>query len=157
MGGVDRSDRLVRTYSVSRKSKKWWLRLFYYFLDMSVANSFILYDKSPNHDKLNELDYIKQLSLALIGTFSRDDQVQPSPPKKESKSLQSLVIQVETTGQWRWKPGKITSSVSAKDAPGENHIILVNHVVSIYASMSASSATIPDVDLLISLFLYRLR
>ena len=83
MGGVDRSDRLVRTYSVSRKSKKWWLRLFYYFLDMSVANSFILYDNSPNRDKLNGLDYIKQLSLALIGTFSRDDQVQPSPPKKE--------------------------------------------------------------------------
>ena len=94
MGGVDRSDRLVRTYSVSRKSKKWWLRLFYYFLDMSVANSFILYDKSPNHDKLNELDYIKQLSLALIGT--KFNQV---PPKKESKSLQSRVIQVETTGQ----------------------------------------------------------
>jgi len=28
MGGVDRSDRMVRTYSTSRRSRKWWYRLF---------------------------------------------------------------------------------------------------------------------------------
>ena len=28
MGGVDRSDRMVRTYSTSRRGKKWWYRLF---------------------------------------------------------------------------------------------------------------------------------
>ena len=28
MGGVDRSDRMVRTYSVSRRSKKWWYIAF---------------------------------------------------------------------------------------------------------------------------------
>src|SRR2546429_7439350 len=69
MGGVDRSDRMVRTYSVSRKSKKWWYRLFYYLLDTSLANSYILYKNSPNHDDLSELDYLKKLSLALIGMF----------------------------------------------------------------------------------------
>src|SRR5206468_870263 len=31
---------LIRTYSVSRMSRKWWFRLFYYFLDMAMANSF---------------------------------------------------------------------------------------------------------------------
>jgi len=85
MGGVDRSDRMVRTYFVSRQSRKWWFRLFYYFLDMSVANSFILYNNSPNHDELSELDYIKKLSLALIGTFSRDNGVQAGPQRKRSK------------------------------------------------------------------------
>lgn len=87
MGGVDRSDRMVRTYSVSRQSKKWWFRLFYYFLDMSVANSFILYQNSPNHDELSELNYIEKLSLALIGTFSRDDEVQTGPQRKRTKAL----------------------------------------------------------------------
>ena len=84
MGGVDRSDRMVRTYSVSRPSKKWWFRLFYYFLDMAVANSFILYNNSPNHDELSELDYIKQLSLSLIATFSKDEKVQSGPERKRT-------------------------------------------------------------------------
>jgi hypothetical protein len=86
MGGVDRSDRLIRTYSVSRMSRKWWFRLFYYFLDMAVANSFILYKSSPNHDELTELDYIKQLSLALIGTFSKDDKVQTGRKRRRERA-----------------------------------------------------------------------
>ena len=86
MGGVDRSDRMVRTYSASRQSKKWWFRLFYYFLDMSVANSFILYNNSPNHDELSELDYVKQLSLALIGSFSGDEKVQPRAQRKRKRT-----------------------------------------------------------------------
>jgi hypothetical protein len=85
MGGVDRSDRMVRTYSSSRKSKKWWYRLFYYLLDTSLANSFILYKMSPNHDELSELDYLKQLAIALIGTKSRDEEIQPHPRRKKTK------------------------------------------------------------------------
>jgi hypothetical protein len=87
MGGVDRSDRMVRTYSVSRRSKKWWFRLFYYLLDTSIANSFILYHNSPNHGKLTELEYVKKLSLALIGRFSKEDKVQPHPQRKRTKGL----------------------------------------------------------------------
>ena len=85
MGGVDRSDRLVRTYSVSRQSKKWWYRLFYYLLDTALANSFILYKISPNHDELSELDYLKQLAVALIGAISKDEKVQPRPQRKKTK------------------------------------------------------------------------
>ena len=85
MGGVDRSDRLVRTYSVSRQSKKWWYRLFYYLLDTALANSFILYKLSPNHDELSELDYLKQLAVLLIGTKSKDEEVRPRPQRKKTK------------------------------------------------------------------------
>jgi hypothetical protein len=85
MGGVDRSDRMVRTYSVSRKSKKWWYRLFYYLLDTSLANSFILYQLSRNHDELSELNYLKQLALALIETKSQEEKVQPRPQRKNKK------------------------------------------------------------------------
>jgi hypothetical protein len=92
MGGVDRSDRLVRTYSVSRKSKKWWYRLFYYLLDTALANSYILYNNSPNHDDLSELDYLKQLSVALIGTISKDEKVRT---KEEGENFDS-----PTTYSW---------------------------------------------------------
>ena len=68
MGGVDRSDRMVRTYSVSRKSKKWWYRLFYYLLDTALANSFILYKISPNHEELSlSLIIWNNLLLHLLG------------------------------------------------------------------------------------------
>ena len=89
MGGVDRSDRMVRTYSVSRASKKWWFRLFYYFLDTCIANSYILYNASPNHPKLTELEFIKALSLSLIGSSSKEAQVQPHPQRKRSKTQQT--------------------------------------------------------------------
>jgi hypothetical protein len=84
MGGVDRSDRMVRTYSVSRRSKKWWYRLFYYLVDTSIANSFILYHNSTNHPRITELEFVKQLSLALIGAFSKKDKVQPHPQRKRT-------------------------------------------------------------------------
>jgi hypothetical protein len=86
MGGVDRSDRMVRTYSVSRQSKKWWFRIFYYLVDTSIANSFILYHNSPNHPKLTELEFVKTLSLALIGSFSTENKVQARPQRKRKKA-----------------------------------------------------------------------
>jgi hypothetical protein len=77
MGGVDKSDRMVRTYSVSRQSKKWWYRLFYYLLDTSLANSYILYCKSLNHVDVSELDYLKKLALSLIRSVPVESKVQP--------------------------------------------------------------------------------
>ena len=86
MGGVDRSDRMVRTYSVSRASKKWWFRLFYYFLDTCIANSYILYHSSPNHPSLTELEFIKALSLSLIGSSSKESQIQPHAQRKRNQA-----------------------------------------------------------------------
>ena len=68
---------MVRTYSVSRASKKWRFWLFYYFLDTCIANSYI-----RNNAKLTELEFIKALSLSLIGSSSKEAQVQPQPQRK---------------------------------------------------------------------------
>ena len=84
IGGVDRSDRMVRTYSVSRASKKWWFRLFYYFLETCIANSYVLYHNSPNHPSLTELEFIKALSLSLIGSSCKESQVQPHAQRKRN-------------------------------------------------------------------------
>ena len=37
MGGVNLFDSRRKTYSCSRRSKKWWLRLFYFLLDMTTV------------------------------------------------------------------------------------------------------------------------
>ena len=83
MGGVDRSDRMVRTYSTSRRSKKWWVRLFYYCLDTALANSYILYSQSSNHPQMTYLQYVEQVAFGLIGTPSVVKRVQRSGVKKK--------------------------------------------------------------------------
>ena len=83
MGGVDRSDRMVRTYSTSRRSKKWWVRLFYYCLDTTLANSYILYQHSLNHPQMTYLQYVEQVALGLIGTPSLVKRVRQSGLKKK--------------------------------------------------------------------------
>ena len=90
MGGVDRSDRMAQTYSVSRQSKKWWFRLFYYFLDTAIANSYILYHNSPNHPTITELEFVKNLSLALIGSASSPEKERQSFNSPKTSSWKSL-------------------------------------------------------------------
>lgn len=46
MGAVDRFDQYLSAYSVAQKSRRWWLKLFYYLLDSSIVNAFILYKES---------------------------------------------------------------------------------------------------------------
>ncbi|KAJ8970745.1 hypothetical protein NQ314_001045 [Rhamnusium bicolor] len=41
MGFVDKSDMLKFCYELDRKSKKWWHRIFFHFVDFTLVNSFI--------------------------------------------------------------------------------------------------------------------
>lgn len=43
MGGVDLMDSLIGRYKIKIKSKKWYMRLFYHLLDMTLVNSWLLY------------------------------------------------------------------------------------------------------------------
>ena len=50
MGVVDLADQLQGTYTCSRKSRtRWYMHLFWFFLDLSVINAYILESVSPNH------------------------------------------------------------------------------------------------------------
>ncbi len=134
------------TYSVSRASKKWWFRLFYYFLDMAVANSFILYKLSPNHEELTELEYIKSLSLALIQTFSKGDEVQPGPERKSKAPI--VPPRLTTANHW---PLKTKNRKKCQQCvPSEVLVVeqngCVKGVTSIYVLKPASRSIIPAID-----------
>ena len=45
MGGVDRTDQLLKPYEVPRKTLKWYKKLAIHFMQLSMLNSFILYQK----------------------------------------------------------------------------------------------------------------
>lgn len=43
MGGVDLMDRMIAHYPHGFKNKKWYLRVFFHFLNVSIVNSWIIY------------------------------------------------------------------------------------------------------------------
>ena len=45
MGGIDKSDMLVHLYRTPMKSKRWYLRLFGYIIDLCVVNAWLLYKR----------------------------------------------------------------------------------------------------------------
>ena len=59
MLGVDKIDQMMSYYSFVRKSIKWWRKVFFWLLDLSVVNSFIIYhhtlsDGNPNITQVRE-------------------------------------------------------------------------------------------------------
>ena len=45
MNAVDRSDQFLATHNVLRKSLMWWKTLFFHLIDMTIVNSFILFQE----------------------------------------------------------------------------------------------------------------
>lgn len=65
MGGVDKFDQYMAAYSISQKSRRWWVKIFYYLLDTSIVNSYLLYKKSCNSHKtkyISHLDFRSKLA-----------------------------------------------------------------------------------------------
>ena len=67
MGGVDVADQLRKAYS-KRKSKKWWLPVFYFLVDVSVVNSYILHHETPHTPKPILKEFILELSTELMSS-----------------------------------------------------------------------------------------
>ncbi|XP_051167624.1 piggyBac transposable element-derived protein 4-like [Leptopilina boulardi] len=79
MGYVDYSDRLVATYKIDRKSKRWWLRLFWYFVDVTVVNSFIIFKNENSQSTLTLKEFRLQLVEKLVA------QAKPAPRGRKRK------------------------------------------------------------------------
>ena len=43
MGYVDKADMLKSLYEIDRKCRKWWHRIFWHFVDVTITNAFIMY------------------------------------------------------------------------------------------------------------------
>ena len=65
MGGVDLSDQICSTFSIIRKSRKAWKKLFYYGLEVSLMNSYIIYKQvadKPTEFLLYRLAIVRHLT-----------------------------------------------------------------------------------------------
>ena len=68
MRGVDLVDQKIKYYTIDRKSKRNWIRIFFHFLGMPLVNSFIYY-KHLSNSNISTVEYISSISTALIGNY----------------------------------------------------------------------------------------
>ena len=78
MGGADLSDQMKVTYEVGRESKfRFYLRVFFDFLDIAVVNSKIVYNKIESAPSLSSLDFRYSIAQTMIRKFSSRKRVVP--------------------------------------------------------------------------------
>lgn len=73
MGGVDKFDQLLAVYNISWKSRRWWLKIFYYMLGCCIVNSYIYYKEDQKNKTVkykSQLNFRSKLANELINNFS---------------------------------------------------------------------------------------
>ncbi|CAG5001507.1 unnamed protein product [Parnassius apollo] len=71
MGGVDLMDSFLGRHRIRMKSRKWYMRIFYHLVDLTVINSWILYKKVheekgvPSANVLSLGDFRSELADSL--------------------------------------------------------------------------------------------
>lgn len=94
MGGVDRADQYPSSYCFLRKSLKWWRKMFFWGMEMSAINAYILYKcvkQSKNEKPLSHLKFVKRLVDQLVGDFHKD-RSRPSTSETETRLDKKLHI-----------------------------------------------------------------
>ncbi|XP_067939843.1 piggyBac transposable element-derived protein 3-like [Watersipora subatra] len=94
MGGVDLTDFLVSCYRHNLKQKKWYLRIFFHFLNLAISNSWVIYRWLEEGSPLDLLAFRSSVATALIGkglslgskkSRGRPSSSQAVPPAKLSR------------------------------------------------------------------------
>lgn len=64
MGGVDLMNSMIGRCRIIMRSKKWYMKIFYHLIDMSIVNAWILFKRVTR--KLKELaQFREQLAVKL--------------------------------------------------------------------------------------------
>ena len=72
IGGVDTADEYCATNCFLRKTLKWWRKLFFWGLEVSIINAYILDVESCKNSNSNAMSHIKfrmELVMALFWDF----------------------------------------------------------------------------------------
>ncbi|GLV38540.1 hypothetical protein CBL_05104 [Carabus blaptoides fortunei] len=87
MGGVDKADQLRTTYGMNRKSRKWWHRLFWGFLDIAFINAYIIY--CIKFENISTLEFRRAVTLGLL---SKNNKRKKSTPLKPITKRRNIII-----------------------------------------------------------------
>ena len=89
MGGVDTNDQLGNYYSFSRRTLKWWVKLFFYMFNLAVTNAYLIYKKNNNaQHPLDHFNFRNKLAHELIQSHI------VAKPKRGRKSNQENIARL---------------------------------------------------------------
>ena len=93
MGGVDLSDQMKVTYEVDRWSKlRFYLRLFFNFLDIAVVSSKIVYSKIESAPSLSSMDFRYSIAQTMIWKFSSRKRAAPLSRPSRGQEVHHLTL-----------------------------------------------------------------
>lgn len=102
MGGVDRLDSMLGYYRIKIRSKKWYLRIFFHLVDLTVVNAWILWrTSSGKYMPLKEFKSSVALELCKAGKDIARKRGRPSMEveaeiqKKKSRSPATVVPSID--------------------------------------------------------------
>lgn len=71
MGGVDLTDHYISSYAFTRKTVKWWRKVFFWLLEVGIVNSFILFNLervNKGMRKVEQKKFRKSLVRQLVAS-----------------------------------------------------------------------------------------
>ncbi|KAK0136549.1 PiggyBac transposable element-derived protein 3 [Merluccius polli] len=102
MGGVDVMDQCIAMYPHRRKNKRWYIKVFFHFLDVTIVNAWRLYRLSGNEAK-DLLHFKASTARALInaGSLKIRTRGRPSatPPPAKRRAMSKVPPEI------RYVPG----------------------------------------------------
>jgi hypothetical protein len=89
--GVDTIDQMRESYSIGRKSKRWWPNLVWWLIDMCILNAYSLYNQQQQV-KIRQLQFREQLMQQLVERYRQERSSRGRPP--------STPYQQQQQGHW---------------------------------------------------------
>lgn len=90
MGAVDRADHFISSYQFMRRSKKWYRKIFFWLLEVSIVNSYLLHSavqRKADRKQFTHKKFRKQLIEKLVEpkimkeNLSQSHRTDPTLPK----------------------------------------------------------------------------
>ena len=110
MGGVDLNDQYQSYYPSGRCDKKWWCFIFWFLVDASVCNAFIMEGMSPHlpssRSHRTHLQFKLELAKQLIGGYSRRKRYAGKKRKPTPSTVPCCSKTYQAIMRWNWKDAR---------------------------------------------------
>lgn len=106
MGGVDFLDSLIGKNKIKMRTRKWYLRIFYHLIDMTIVNSWILYRKVSKANQQKHLTLV-QFRMEVADCLCRAGMHQGSKRGRPSATaMEQQIVAKKKKGPTAYIPPK---------------------------------------------------
>lgn len=110
MGGVDLLDSFIGKYRIAMRSRKWYLRILYHLLNMTVINSWLVYkdlkDTEANSSILNLCHYRLEPAEVLANLNNASELCNKQGRPGTSNSVEMAIQTKKSRGPVQYVPPK---------------------------------------------------